>query len=519
MKQVKLESLKKFAFIPILIVVILLIFLAISGERVAPTNHLLLPIITMVFLTIPCLITAFLAARSFLATGSWQTLLFGCALLTFGAGNSVASWIQTPNGPNITITLGNISNLLASIFFIALAFLTSRTISTCRESKRRMALSVIYLGVMVIVALYCLLTIQGVTPAFYVPGTGPTVLRQIVLWSAAVLFGFSAIYFLWIYSRSRSDFLFWCSLGLGLMTAGFVANTFLSVFGDAINWLGRIGQYLGAVYLAMGIIALVRETRMRRYPMNLALADFFNQSRINYQILVDTIADAVVSLDRRGRILTWNRAAETIFGYQSSEAVGFLFMELLIPANRSADLKNQIDRLTSPDSSARLEKTETTGRRKNGDEFPVELSLATTNLGLNRFTTILVIRDISERKTAEESLKESEERYHNLFESMSEGFALCEMLYDETGKPVDYRFINVNPMIEKQFGLPRDQIIGKNIRAIIPNVQPKAIEYFANVLLTGKPIHFENYSRDLKRWFDVYSYRSGPDGSPICYLI
>ena len=119
-------------------------------------------------------------------------------------------------------------------------------------------------------------------------------------------------------------------------------------------------------------------------------------------------------------------------------------------------------------------------------------------------------REIHERKKVEESLRESETRYRMLFENMSEGFALCEMEYDADGKPIDYRFINVNPVMEKFIGLPRDQIIGKTIRTIVPNVQNKAIENFGRVALTGEQVHFENFSRDLNRWFDIYAYQIKP---------
>ncbi len=107
-------------------------------------------------------------------------------------------------------------------------------------------------------------------------------------------------------------------------------------------------------------------------------------------------------------------------------------------------------------------------------------------------------------------LKKSEENYLDLFKNMSEGFAVCEMVYDKAGKPVDYRFLSINPVFEKFLGLSKDQITGKTIRAILPNVQPKAIENLEKVASTGDPIHFENFSRDLNKWFDIYAYRSGP---------
>ncbi len=118
--------------------------------------------------------------------------------------------------------------------------------------------------------------------------------------------------------------------------------------------------------------------------------------------------------------------------------------------------------------------------------------------------------NLTREKQMEDALKESEDQYHNLFENMTEGLALCEMIFDKNGKPCDYRFLSVNPLIEKFLGLTSEKIAGKTAREIIPNVQPNAIELFGNVVTTGKSVHFDNYSRDLARWFDVYAYRVKP---------
>jgi PAS domain S-box-containing protein len=118
--------------------------------------------------------------------------------------------------------------------------------------------------------------------------------------------------------------------------------------------------------------------------------------------------------------------------------------------------------------------------------------------------------DLTSQKLAEEKLQESENKYRNLFENMSEGLALCEMIYDENGAAVDYRFLNINPVFEKFIGLTNDRIAGKTAREVLPNVQPKAIEIFGKVVKAGKPVQFENYSRDLNKWFDVFVYRAQP---------
>lgn len=120
---------------------------------------------------------------------------------------------------------------------------------------------------------------------------------------------------------------------------------------------------------------------------------------------------------------------------------------------------------------------------------------------------LCISRDITKRRLAEEALHESEAKYRMLFESLDEGFCICEMLFDEHGKPNDYRFLEVNLVFEQLTGL--EQATGKRMRELAPNHDAYWFEIYGRVVQTREPVRFENYASALNRWFNVNAFCIG----------
>ena len=119
--------------------------------------------------------------------------------------------------------------------------------------------------------------------------------------------------------------------------------------------------------------------------------------------------------------------------------------------------------------------------------------------------------DVTERKLAEDRVRASEARFRTLFDTMDEGFCIVELIFDDVGRPLDYRFLEVNPAFEKHTGL-RD-IVGQTALEAIPDLGQFWIDLYGQVAVTGKPRRFVQSARAMGgRSFDVYAFRLGNGG-------
>ncbi|GEM_PF-909450 len=124
---------------------------------------------------------------------------------------------------------------------------------------------------------------------------------------------------------------------------------------------------------------------------------------------------------------------------------------------------------------------------------------------------------IAEHQRTAIALKENEQRFRLLFENMTAAFALHEMIYNQQGEPIDYRFLEVNPAFEQLTGLPIATLLGKTVKEVLPNIEPYWIETYGKVARTGKAMAYQNYSQELGKYFDTWSFSPTKDQVAVVF--
>ncbi len=117
-----------------------------------------------------------------------------------------------------------------------------------------------------------------------------------------------------------------------------------------------------------------------------------------------------------------------------------------------------------------------------------------------------IVMDITERKRSESALRASEERFRQLFETMQEGFLLAEAIEDETGAPVDWRYLDINPSHTRIIGLPREAVLGHTVNELFPGLTPDWFEAFALAAYGAEQVNLEAYVGATGHYYENFLY-------------
>jgi len=213
-----------------------------------------------------------------------------------------------------------------------------------------------------------------------------------------------------------------------------------------------------------------------------------------------------------GRLLLFNRSFAELTGYSREELEQrrLTWTADLTPPEwreREAEILGKASRTGE---TARYEKEYI---RKDGSRVPVELfvqPVLDSKGDVIQYRSFLT--DISERKRAEEALRESEARYRLLFHNMLGGFAYCRILFDDRGRPNDFLYLEVNDSFTRLTGLK--DVVDKKVTEVVPGMResnPELFEIYGRVASTGQPEKFEAYLDGLGIWLSVAVYSPEKD--------
>ena len=218
----------------------------------------------------------------------------------------------------------------------------------------------------------------------------------------------------------------------------------------------------------------------------------------------------VMEFDPEFRFIYWSPQAEDILGWKAEEVLGRSVSEINFVHEQDAP---QVDQLFADMVAGKSRRNTNLNRNYRKDGTVIDCAWYNSALLDEHGQLISVfcsVLDITERKKAEQKLRASEERYRRLFTSMLSGFALHEVITDDQGQPMDYRFLEVNPAFETLTGLKAADLLGRTVRQVMPETEAHWIETYGRVALGGGPQRFEDYAQELDKYFEVSAYSPAP---------
>ncbi len=262
---------------------------------------------------------------------------------------------------------------------------------------------------------------------------------------------------------------------------------------------------------------LVRDENGQPYALVGISRDITDQKeyeeKLNLQAkILSNVKDAIIVVDENDRIIYCNKAFVKLFGWQEQELIGHKFFDF------AQDYVEEISKEKIPLTSEQRHKAysiedevysdEIKCFSKDGTQIIIDINRTVVRDSKGEFKgLILSIRDISERYRYQLELKKSEEKYRYLFNSIDEGLAVIEVIFDKENKPEDFRFIELNPACEKQMGSINKYVIGKTTKELKCDFEDFWHETFGKVALTGQPIRFVKEVKVLNMWLDVYVFK------------
>ena len=482
-RRIQPGRLARWVWLPIPLLIIALAVVYALGLHSLHESVTLLTAGNTLFMVSASLVIAYLAARSYLVTGSRSLLSFGAGVLVFGIAYLVAGPLVSD--PNESITLHNVAVFVTGALFIlsALWAMAPNPPHTQAGKGRRNGVVSAYLGALIFIGLDIWASVAGLLPDFYVKGQGLTVVRQVVLGLGVIELLLAAGLFGLLYRRLRSHFLLCCSSGLamiGIALGGALLTA--AVSGSTIAWLERSGQWVGGAFLLAAIFSVEPRGGGWVLPLERALRE--GEERL--QIALESAQLGTFDFNPDTRVLVWDEQTKRMCGIPLTTQPDYAqAMEIIHPDDREKvkeALASAFDpegartyevehRLVWPDGSVRW----IHARGRVYFEGDGDRRRAVHLTGVNN--------DITERKQAEDALRKSEEEFRSLVDS-----SLDMVWVTDTEGGISF----VNRTFRDFFSISQEEVLGDGWQSLIhPEDRPAYVGAFLRAFRERVPFRAE----------------------------
>ncbi len=502
--------------LPVLGFIALALILYIQGSALVIESPMFLALLNTIFVCAIPLAGAYLAARSFRATGVIAFLWVGCGLLFFGVSSLAAGWVMPQmGGQNANMTLHNLGSLFAGLcLFMGAHFFIHEMAGKVVLRARIPHTWLIYACVTAIITFTGVLALRGSLPQFFNSQTGPSSLRQLVLGASIFLFGISGWAFVETYFVTNSVFAAWFGLALWLITIGLTCVMLQRSMGSPLGWVGRGAQYLGCVYLLIAFYRGRSESRAEGSPSqpgvpwsmwpfleqhiedrtfelvqdNTALQKEISERKLAEAFLTAIIEKSPISMwisDEKGTLVRANQACRDQLHVTDAELVGKynIFEDNLVAAHkflpkvRDVFERGLVARFTLEYNTSQLTSLKLAQFSRTFLDVTISPVLGADGKVCN---AIIQHLDISERMCAELAIRENEERLSEIMATLAEGVALNEIVFDADGEMVDYKILQVNDFYYDLVELSREVPVIGNLATQLYGMDQKTIKHFWN---------------------------------------
>lgn len=227
-------------------------------------------------------------------------------------------------------------------------------------------------------------------------------------------------------------------------------------------------------------------------------------SEEKFSKILDNISDVIVIVNAKGQIVYKSSNIHKIFGWQPEELFGNDVFENIHPDDLIGVRNFYTPIIQTPGASGSIE-----CRYKCKDGSYKWILFTGKNLILDKDINGILgsYHDISDKKKVENAVQERETLFKALFQNLTSSSSLYQVVFDDHGEPVDYRFITVNPAYEENIGYKEEYVTGKTLLELFPKTEEVWLEALKNVCKTGEPLKVENYSKEVNKYFELIVYR------------